>query len=389
MSDFTQISVCSYQEGTDLEAARTMFADDSSLADRDIYHACCVGDVEAVRRFLREDALLVSQTGGHFKWEPLMYACYSRVNLPGHSTLDVARVLLDHGADPNAYYMWGNDEYRFTALTGVFGEGENGPARYPEHPECETFARLLLDAGASPHDSQALYNRMFTPGHLCINLLIEYGLGPQHKNDWMVHDEAGGLRAHGEQTLRYQLNWAIKSRHPERARVLIEAGADLATRENERSLFEAAMLGGEPELAEFLVSKGAERVELRDTSQFAAACMADDRAIAESIVNADPDIVARTQDALPEFVGLAAETGRYGSLELLASFGADLCRHGSPIHTAVWFGDLAMVKLLIKLGVDPNEKDATHNSTAAGWAEHHGDRGEILEYLNSLPKDKR
>jgi len=33
---------------------------------------------------------------------PLLYACYARLDLSGHSTLEVARVLLSAGADPNA-----------------------------------------------------------------------------------------------------------------------------------------------------------------------------------------------------------------------------------------------------------------------------------------------
>ena len=31
----------------------------------------------------------------------------------------------------------------------------------PPHPECDALARLLLDAGADPNDSQTLYNRHF------------------------------------------------------------------------------------------------------------------------------------------------------------------------------------------------------------------------------------
>ena len=54
-----------------------------------------------------------------------------------------------------------------------------GPRRCPEHPQCEAMARVLLEAGADPNDSQALYNRMFTPGHRCIQLLLEFGLNAE------------------------------------------------------------------------------------------------------------------------------------------------------------------------------------------------------------------
>ena len=64
------------------ERARAMLLEDPSLAIRDIHHAAAVGDAGAVARFLDADSGLVSQRGGFFDWEPLLYACYSRLNLP-------------------------------------------------------------------------------------------------------------------------------------------------------------------------------------------------------------------------------------------------------------------------------------------------------------------
>ena len=70
-----------------------------------------------------------------------------------------ARLLLSHGADPNAGFLWGAT-YAFTALTGAFGEGEDGINQLP-HPQCDALATLLLESGADPNDGQALYNRHF------------------------------------------------------------------------------------------------------------------------------------------------------------------------------------------------------------------------------------
>jgi hypothetical protein len=74
-----------------------------------------------------------------------------------------AGLLLDAGADPDAGYAWHGLTPPFTALTGCFGEGEQGPRRQPRHPRSIELARLLLDAGADPNDGQTLYNRMFFP----------------------------------------------------------------------------------------------------------------------------------------------------------------------------------------------------------------------------------
>ena len=46
--------------------------------------------------------------------------------------------------------MWGGD-CRFTALTGAFGAGEQGPVNQPPHPEWEEFARRLLDDDGRPY----------------------------------------------------------------------------------------------------------------------------------------------------------------------------------------------------------------------------------------------
>ena len=45
-----------------------------------------------------------------------------------------ARLLVAAGADPNAGYLWHGLPTPFTVLTGVFGEGEQGPVHQPRHP---------------------------------------------------------------------------------------------------------------------------------------------------------------------------------------------------------------------------------------------------------------
>ena len=118
-SDFQQLACLSYFESdrpANRERAREMLASDPALGTRDIWSAACVGDAQCVASFLEADGSLAGRRGGYFDWEPLLYACYSRLDLPGRSTLAVARLLIARGADPNAHFMWGG-QYRFTALT--------------------------------------------------------------------------------------------------------------------------------------------------------------------------------------------------------------------------------------------------------------------------------
>src|SRR5262249_6755556 len=144
------------------EAARALLAEHPQLARHSIHTVASVGDAEAARALLAADPSQARREGGPFRWEPLLYAAYSRLDSPAaeHSARDVARLLLEHGADANAGYLWEGLTSPFTALTGAFGEGEGSPPRHRH--EC-ALARLLLEHGADPNDSQALYNRMFRP----------------------------------------------------------------------------------------------------------------------------------------------------------------------------------------------------------------------------------
>jgi len=142
------------------ERAHEMLRDKPWLADANIWSASTAGNVAAVRAFVEEDPALVNRPGPH-GWVPLICACYSRVKPvdPAHSTFEVAKLLLEHGAEPNAYTMKGNADdrldqkkRRFTALTGVFGGGSTGLANQPPHPRWRELAELLLERGASPAD---------------------------------------------------------------------------------------------------------------------------------------------------------------------------------------------------------------------------------------------
>src|SRR5262249_25010328 len=83
---------------------------------------------------------------------------YARLPGSGRQGLDLARTLLDHGANPNAQFDdgWGNP---FKALTGVIGHGEGAK---PQHPQANELAPLLIERGADPYDSHAPYNTSIT-----------------------------------------------------------------------------------------------------------------------------------------------------------------------------------------------------------------------------------
>ena len=362
------------------QRAQAMLDANPALAEKDIWHAACAGRVEAVARWLDAEPTRVDALGGYRDWPPLLYACYSRLPAAG-AALAVVRLLLDRGADPNAHFMWGG-QYRFTALTGAFGEGEMGPVNQPPHPEWRTLAELLLAAGADPNDSQGLYDTMFTPGSDCLALLLAHGLDARARNNWLVGDD-GELVANGEQTLGYQLAWAVKNHHVDRAKLLIDHGADLGDLSDGLSLTECAHVGGHPELAEYLAAHGARTVAIDAPKRFAGLCMAGDLDAAKAMQTAEEDVVARTQAALPNLFADAAAANRLDAVRVMLAVGFDT---GVPdrtaLHQAAFHGHLDMARLLVVGGADVSARDAGFAATPLQWALVAGQE-EVAAYLAS------
>jgi hypothetical protein len=166
-----------------LRRAQLLLEKHDWLARANIYTIAATGEVDSARDLLTPEPSRASRVGGPFGWEPLLYLTYARLPLgSGRSGVGVARLLLDHGADPNAGYLWEGLVPPFTALTGALGGG----GTIPRHPEELALARLLLEAGADPNDGQALYNRGWGPDQDqdWLELLLEFGLGTGDGGPW-------------------------------------------------------------------------------------------------------------------------------------------------------------------------------------------------------------
>lgn len=208
-------------------SAARMLSAEPGLADAHVWAAAAAGDPDALARHLTqcED---VNAAGGPFGWAPLLYLCYSRVDV--HRTADqlltAATLLLDAGADPNAGYLWRGMSTPFTALTGAFGEGEQGARRQPRHPHCSELAALLLRRGAHPVDQQSLYNRMFRPDNSHLELLFAHGLADAAPSSW--ERRLGGAMESRAQMWRRQVDWAAAHGFAERLDLLARHGVDVA-----------------------------------------------------------------------------------------------------------------------------------------------------------------
>ena len=189
----------------------------------------------------------------------------------GRSTVEIARLLLERGADPNAGFLW-NGSYAFTALTGAFGRGEDNMNELA-HPHAQELATLLLDAGADPNDSQTLYNRHFEENDDHLILLFAYGLGRQSTGPWLKRTGDRSWLGSPSTLLIQELCWAAMHNFPNRVKLLVEHGVDvngmIPNTGLDRAPLHSAAGGGDLEMVKLLIDLGADP-QLRDDPFHAA-----------------------------------------------------------------------------------------------------------------------
>lgn len=210
------------------DRAAALLGERPDLVATSICAAAAAADPDAVRRHLDRVPSLARSAGGPHRWEPLLYLCYSRVALDRSRTevLETARLLLDAGADPDAGYLWRGLATPFTAVTGAFGEGEQGPGRQPRHPHDVALATLLLERGAAANDGQSLYNRMFTPGTEHLEVLFHFGLGGPDRGPW--RRRLGDAMETPAELLDRQVRWAAEHGFTDRLELLARHGIDVS-----------------------------------------------------------------------------------------------------------------------------------------------------------------
>ena len=380
-----------------------LLAEHPSLTRMSIHAAAAAADAAAIEEHLRTHPTLASTEGGPYRWEPLMYLAYARhdPDIDRDAVLASAQLLLDHGADPNAGYLWHGLPTPFTVLTGVFGNGELGATNQPAHPHAGPLAALLLDAGADPNDGQSLYNRQFRDNDEHLELLLRYGLGQGDGGLW--RERLGDALEAPTEMVRRQLWWAIVHDQRDRVRLLAEHGIDVRTRYeveepapiwsrfvDGRTPAELAALNGSLDIVDDLVALGADPPQLEGADALVAAILAGDRPGVDDHLDSVEDAKARR----PGLIVWAAARRRPDAVALAAELGFDvdaLARGDVPmdqpwqtaLHTAVSDGDVEMARLLLSLGADPTIRDARFDSTPLGWAEYL-DKPELVELLTSL-----
>jgi ankyrin repeat protein len=366
------------------------------IARASFYTAVVCGDLDAVTRALAADpGLAVRSSGGANPeraeaagegdlvkrdwgpkgWEPLLYLCFTRLPLPAveANAVAIARLLLDRGANPNAYFMAGNSQY--TPLVGAIGEGEEGR---PGHPQRDALVRLLLERGADPYDLQVAYNIHFNGKVLWyLDLVYEHthrtGRGADWKvPEWRMFDHgAYGTGAHWFLAMAIEHNdlalaeWCLAHGASPNAPPATDRGGWT------RPLYEEALIRGRVELAELLVRYGAIRTALPADPKVAliAACMRSDLPAIRREIATRPELLKSSE---PLFA--ATEHNRRDAVELLLDLGTSPnieSREGERVlHIAAYSDSVDVGQLLIDRGAEVDAIGRQYQNTPLGGAMH-------------------
>ena len=342
----------------------------------DFHCALVAADVDAVRGFLHKEPQLATRNGGPRDWPPLMYLTYSRIEQNQTGAIDVAKLLLEHGADPDARAP---SLPGFNAVTGAIGEGERGPVACIPHPRADELVRLFLDAGAQPNQSQALYNTMLGE-HLgkWLPLLVQRGLKAGEPANWDPSET--------EPIFDFLLSQVVTQGRIDLVRFLLEHGAnpDAINRYNHRSAHANAQLSDRADIAGLLEQHGARTQPLPIEDRFRVACGRHDQALATTLLEQHPRL---RQDAalFRDCAMVDVDTCLW-----LVARGFDINTRGkdgqTALHNYALWNNAAAVKALLQHGADPDLKEFHYQATPLGLALHHH-HWPVVEVLAPVSND--
>jgi uncharacterized protein len=367
-------------------AAQRLLAEDPSIADDSIFTAIVCGNRQGVARILAERPEAARARGGARGWTPILYLAYTRFTYGPtlEHALPIARLLLDHGADPSDFYMAG--DARYTVLSGVAGEGEQDSPRQPYAAE---LFDLLLERGADPFDIQVLYNTHFSGDMLWwLELVYKHTINPPRgvawrDPEWTMLD----MGAYGSGA-RFVLETAMKTRNLVLAEWALARGASPNAepardkRFPKRALYELAVVAQFGEMAELLVRYGATRsaLALEDHERFLQACFGLDRDEASRLLTVRPEYLQS-----PTAMFEAARRDRADVLALLLDLGFRLEIEDQTgkraLHEAAAHNAVRAAAFLIERGAEIDPRESTYHAPPIGWAAH-GDRTEMVQLLS-------
>ena len=357
-----------------LRQASDILRADPGITGRSLLAATVLGDADLVREMLAADPAAAVAIDDARGWPPLLYACYSRWPQiePGRAAglADVVGVLLSAGASPDT-----NDGGRAHYRSALKGSVEvNNPG----------ITAVLLDAGASPDRGQPIGEAVGHRDHRCLRLLLAHGA--RVAGTWAVgaavyHDDPGALsllldalQSSGNDTARMATealpDAAAHASLPVVA-ALLGAGADPSAEEDGASALRLAVRAGRIDTAARLRAAGA-RDDDTDIDHFIGACLNADRSAAESALAGHPGLPGQLTGQDRAVIVDAAGTSPANAIALMLDLGFSPHARNDlgeqPLHSAAYFGNAEVVRLLLHAGADVDARDARFDSTPLTFA---------------------
>jgi ankyrin repeat protein len=368
--------------------AARMLAATPQIAGYDFRTAVVLGDGGQVRQMLEHDPGLAIRPDPRWGWTALHAVCASRWHRLDPARADgllaVAGLLLDAGADPAARTAGRQGDW--TPLRCAVA-GTANPA----------IARLLLERGATPDDHDLYLACFDDDDHQSLRLLLDHAHDMQHTTALAAPISTGDTEAvrlllqagadpsrplpgdlFGERVLAEPpipaVAAAAQSGCPaELVGLLLDAGADPdAPAQDGHSPYRIAIRQGRTDVADLLAQHGA-RDHTTSADRFLLACRQSDRAGAERLLRASPDLPgllgSEGQAALVD----AAGHGQAAAVRLMLDAGFPLEARGqdgaTALHAAAGSGSAEVVRLLLDRGADIEACDTTWDSTPLNWAQ--------------------
>ena len=281
----------------------------------DVHAAAHLGKLDLLRELTSADSSLVHARGGDGK-TPLHCA----------GTIEVAKFLLEHGADIDALDV----------------DHESTPAQYMLDNRL-SIAKYLIDRGCRTDllMAAAVGNLELAKKHLdsdpaCINISVS----PKHFP--MRNPRAGGSI----------YIWTLGST---------------------KTPHQIAHQRGHKEIVDLLMERSPVEIKL------VQACLMQNEQLARKVFESDPELIKRLSDDSKGKLADAAQAGDMGSVRLMLSFGWPVDGHGphggTALHWAAWHGLADMVDLILAHHPSLENTNNEFHATPLGWAIHGSEHG--------------
>ncbi len=371
-------------------AAARLLAKTPAIVTHSMHAACAAADLDAVTAILDRDPGALNAPQPLQGGEPIVYACASHIHKQSRklaaASRTVVELLLDRGADPNAFTLVNSDQPDGDKLSVLYraSVADNAPV-----------VKLLLERGARVHDGESIYHAAELNHRECLELLLAYGAEisarQQPWDNTVLYfvvsangsvDGARWLLEHGADPNvpstkldETPLQRAAALGNAAMVELLLAHGADPnLARSDGRTSYARAIRSGNADAMRLLEAAGARTNGLTPEDQFLGACRRADEAEARALLALSPGLInSLSPDDRGAFHDSAGE-GRADAVRVMAALGFDVgSEHpngGTALHWAAWQGHQDVVRLLVQLGAPINVRDRVYGSTPVAWAAH-------------------